>query len=313
MVQVFVGHRSTCFLDEQGGRWCVGEGNGVGETAGTAPNMPVHFSGDDGYTRLALGWQGGFAQQGTQLVQWGDVNAPTSYSSDTTWVDFFDDRDDYCFRHSDGTAMCDEIDMGGGWDQIDPGPNHRCGVKAGTLYCWGFDYKNVLGQGVEPDDTEIDDPTPVGTDTDWVRVSISDGLACAQKTDDTLWCWGDPTATGTGGVDTTGIPTEVSSDTDWTWFDVAWDHACAGKSGGRVFCWGTDSFGLEVLPGQIEVDTPTEMSQTWDDIRLGGHHYCGLDDGKWYCWGWNDAGQLGVGDTITTDAPDRALCVPPPN
>ena len=90
-----------------------------------------------------------------------------------------------------------------------------------------------------------------------------------------------------------------------------WSHGCAGKPDGRVFCWGTDTYGLEVLPGMATVLTPSELAGfRFDQFVMGGHHYCAVQQAQrgWYCWGWNAAGQLGTGDTITRDHPTTPLC-----
>ena len=160
------------------------------------------------------------------------------------------------------------------------------------------------------DGTIYSTPVEVGTDVDWMQVAIGDELACARKLDNSLWCWGDPNDTGTNEVDTMGVPTRISDLTDWTWMDVQWQHACAGEPDGTVWCWGVDEYGLEILPGATQVTVPTKMSQTWDQLLMGGHHYCGLTGGLWYCWGWNASGQLGIGNTTTTELPSAPFCTP---
>ena len=45
-------------------------------------------------------------------------------------------------------------------------------------------------------------------------------------------------------------------------------------------CWGTDDHGLPVLPGTTSVPVPTPMAQTWNQLVMGGHHYCGQTQGR---------------------------------
>lgn len=47
-------------------------------------------------------------------------------------------------------------------------------------------------------------------------------------------------------------------------------------------------------------DSDVEIISTWKTVKAGTQHTCGIKtNGKLYCWGWNDKGQLGNG-TITT-------------
>jgi alpha-tubulin suppressor-like RCC1 family protein len=57
------------------------------------------------------------------------------------------------------------------------------------------------------------------------------------------------------------------------------------------------------------VSTPMPLPGTWDDFVLGGHHYCGHAGGVWSCWGWNAAGQLGIGTATThNEGPTVPIC-----
>lgn len=88
-------------------------------------------------------------------------------------------------------------------------------------------------------------------------------------------------------------------------------HACARLDDGTVKCWG-DSLNGQLGLGDkvVRGDGPGEMGdalpavargtgRTAVDLRVGFSHACArLDDGALKCWGYNDAGALGVGDKI---------------
>jgi hypothetical protein len=304
-----LGHRTTCFIGNSGSRWCVGEEPGLGSDPPS--NFPQRIVGEDGWTLLAPGYGASFGIRNAETYEWGDDSGavPGVYYTDGTYTSIEVQLSDFCLQHADEDLLCDGNTITGTWISAAAGYQAFCGVQSdNSLWCWGMDVYNVLGQGVEANGTVIANPARVGADSDWAAAAIGDALACAQKLDGTLWCWGLAAETGLDGADSMGVPAEVSTDTDWTWFAVRWTHACAGKADGSVWCWGDDDYGLDVVPGTDQVNVPTELPQAWDRFVMGGHHYCALTGTTWYCWGWNAAGQLGIGTQTTHDSPTAPFC-----
>lgn len=90
--------------------------------------------------------------------------------------------------------------------------------------------------------------------------------------------------------------------------DVDAFHACAVLDDGAVKCWGYAPHGALGLGAVVASGTksPSELAS----VDLGGHaavqiaigreHSCALlDDATLRCWGYNNQGQLGLGDTET--------------
>jgi alpha-tubulin suppressor-like RCC1 family protein len=88
-------------------------------------------------------------------------------------------------------------------------------------------------------------------------------------------------------------------------------HTCALLSGGNQMCWGDNDLGqLGLGDTTWRGDNPDEMGYNLAPVYLGagksaagitanGQHTCALlSDGSVKCWGYNDFGQLGLGDTI---------------
>ncbi|HUS65135.1 MAG TPA: hypothetical protein VMZ28_11355, partial [Kofleriaceae bacterium] len=76
-------------------------------------------------------------------------------------------------------------------------------------------------------------------------------------------------------------------------------HTCSIDQAGDVWCWGEDgdlrlgsSGGATEEPRQV-----TGLSGAAELVAAGGAHTCAVVDGLVYCWGANDAGQLGRGAT----------------
>jgi hypothetical protein len=303
---LYAGHRSTCFLGAGGSRWCVGENSGV---PGTTALFPTRIAGEDGWTALYLGWGTNLGDRAGELEMWMGQAMPIDMAPDT-WAQVTIEIGPWCLRAADGSLTCDSGPIAGTWSTISAGNTHYCGIQAGAIYCWGSDIGDSLGQGVEPDQTVVAAPAQVGTDIDWMDVEIGNALSCGVKKDHTVWCWGYVNATGTDFVDTMGVPTQISPRTDWQWMHVRWNHACGQTTDGAIHCWGFDEYGLEVLPGAVVVAVPTDLGMSFDGFVMGGHHYCGLTGGQWYCWGWNAAGQLAIGTATSHQTPTVPLCTP---
>ncbi|HIB77973.1 MAG TPA: hypothetical protein EYO58_10260, partial [Flavobacteriales bacterium] len=89
-------------------------------------------------------------------------------------------------------------------------------------------------------------------------------------------------------------------------------HTCVRLDGNRIKCWGYNNYGQLGLGDTVSRgDGPGEMGVNLQHIELGGNHTaksiaageshtCALlDNNKIKCWGWNDYGQLGQGDTTS--------------
>jgi alpha-tubulin suppressor-like RCC1 family protein len=81
---------------------------------------------------------------------------------------------------------------------------------------------------------------------------------------------------------------------------------CALLTGGAVKCWGSDQYGaLGVDPVPEDISDPSRIGPIdFGTIRrvvqlsVGWHHVCVLfEDARARCWGHNDSGQLGQGNT----------------
>jgi len=86
-------------------------------------------------------------------------------------------------------------------------------------------------------------------------------------------------------------------------------HAtCALNTDGRIMCWGINAHFLFARSGTVVADTgPVAVStnRRFSTFSHGGHaQTCGVDrdDGVVYCWGHNDAYQLGRGFLSAEDA-----------
>ena len=81
------------------------------------------------------------------------------------------------------------------WTHISSGQRHTCGIRNnGELFCWGSNSVGQLGNGTngssnDPQDANQDKPFTVGTNSDWVNISLGTSHTCGFR-DSQLFCWG---------------------------------------------------------------------------------------------------------------------------
>lgn len=87
-------------------------------------------------------------------------------------------------------------------------------------------------------------------------------------------------------------------------------HTCAIDTDGKAWCWGLDSYGQlgDGADGNAVEYSPVEVAggHTFVWISASGYSTCGIDtDGKAWCWGKDDDGEVGDGiaDQTTKSSP----------
>jgi alpha-tubulin suppressor-like RCC1 family protein len=188
---------------------------------------------------------------------------------------------------------------------ITAGGDGSCGLtSAGAAYCWGYNGYGQLG-----DNTTTDRYTPVAVQQGGVTfTSITSGLwhTCGLTSAGAAYCWGWNTVGGLGDNTTTDrrIPVAVQQGgVTFAALTAGWAHTCGLTGAGAAWCWGSNWAGQFGDNTTTNRSTPVAVQQggvTFASITAGHWHTCGLTSaGAAYCWGRNDAGQLG--DNTTTD------------
>lgn len=196
---------------------------------------------------------------------------------------------------------------------IAAGRNHTCAVKSsGEVFCWGPNDKGQLGN---PDPTPRYTPTKVeGINATFIVAG--EEHTCALTKAGGVSCWGNNNegqlgnGAGKSGV-SSSTPVEVANlrAVEQLWSGSR--HVCA-RSEEKLFCWGTNSRGmLGFTTPEPFVATPKELVLSFSTAKLslGTSHTCALSkEGEVFCWGLNQAGQLG--DGLGTDKPTSARPYP---
>lgn len=199
----------------------------------------------------------------------------------------------------------------GGWSSIIAGYAYTVArANNGILWACGDNEHGQLGLGNKGSATNKILLTRIGTDTDWSKISAGWHHTIAIKTNKTLWGWGDNqygqlgTAVYGDGADNT-TPTQIWSIGDWETATAGGYHTIAIKTDGSIWSCGKNSTGqlglgitsaLRAIFFQIGSDTDWSTAAVGGQID-GGHTISIKTTGTLWGWGWNEDGQLGLGDT----------------
>lgn len=187
---------------------------------------------------------------------------------------------------------------------------HRnaCAVKDGAAYCWGPNYNGQIGDGTTHS-AQIYAPTiPTGMDRGVTSVAVGLYFSCVLK-DGSVFCMGSQGSgkLGNGIIsdDDLGIPTPVVGlDKDVDSISLGNNHACAVLSDGSARCWGNDWNG-QLGDNHFNTNSSVPVSPVGLEggvasISAGPDFSCALMlNGSVYCWGQDDAGNLGSGSIGT--------------
>lgn len=225
------------------------------------------------------------------------------------------------------------VDLGPGQraTALSAGERHVCAIlEGGSVKCWGeADYgqlgvsgahggfKNTMGSALPTVD--------LGAGRTARSISAGGSFTCAILDDATLKCWGrnnkgqlglgDKTSRGQNGAGMGSALLAVNLGTGRTVREVRAGnvHVCARLDDDSVKCWGSNSEGeLGLGDAEDRGDAAGEMGDSLPTVNLGagrkavalsaggrlglGQTCAVLDDARVKCWGYNNQGQLGLGD-----------------
>lgn len=300
---VSAGEGHTCGIRRDHSLWCWGYNRygelGLGDR--TLRRTPVRVGTDTNWASISTGdfFTCGLRKDAS-LWCWGRNNfgqlglgfhtkyesTPTHVATGTTWAQ-----------------------VSAGTDPDSPGTAHACGIQTDhTLWCWGGNRRGGLGIGDRPRQLK---PVRVGTGTNWSSVAAGHEDTCGIQTDASLWCWGANYRGQLGLGDTVDRdrPVQVESGNGWAAVTVGWASTCGIQVDQTLWCWGQNDHGQLGVGDQEDRLVPAQLGSDtgWFQVSTTkGEQACAVrTDHTLWCWGSNNYGQLGLGDTVDRDSPTQ--------
>jgi alpha-tubulin suppressor-like RCC1 family protein len=191
---------------------------------------------------------------------------------------------------------------------ISTGFSHSCGIRANDsrVLCWGSN--NVGELGVGNTTTPITVPVLTTDSSAYSSVSVGGSHSCGVRVNDSrVLCWGYNLygRLGIGNTTTTMLSPVLTVDTSaYGSVSTGTEHSCGIRvNDSRVLCWGYNFNGELGIGNTTNMLSPvlTVDSNAYMSIQSGSNHNCGVraNDSRVLCWGNNDLGGLGVGNTTT--------------
>lgn len=214
---------------------------------------------------------------------------------------------------------------------VSVGAQHACAVLNGRAWCWGSGIFGELGAAV----SHLQNPAlariflgDTAALTHVVDVAVGEHHKCAVTTSGSVRCWGEnhwgelgvaaelPAFGVVHATQLTGVERVVVSDS----------ASCALLKGGDLYCWGRQPWRKDLRLCRDEVRwqheilaldtstlapcsaTPSLVATGVVQVGLGEDYGCLLNrEHEVRCWGNNDSGQLGRGDTTAVATPELVM------
>ena len=189
--------------------------------------------------------------------------------------------------------------------QVSVGGDFTCAIlNDDTLKCWGRADYYQLGNGNKYQNKNTPQAVDLGTGKTAKQISLGDRHGCAILNDDTVKCWGG-TSPSYGST-----PSAMNLGTGKTAKQLSsgGGHTCVILNDDTVKCWGQNGNGQLGVGSTSTESTPKAVNlgtgKTAKQIACGATHTCAIyNDDTVKCWGGNDYGELGYGNTIQRNNP----------
>jgi alpha-tubulin suppressor-like RCC1 family protein len=156
----------------------------------------------------------------------------------------------------------------------------------GSLWAWGGSEQSPLPSSLSPQDTMLQIPRRVGSDTNWTQVACCQDYQVALKNDGSLWTWGFNQSGPT--------PTRIGTENDWSQICAGGGHNLTLKKDGSLWTWDSNER-IKLGDGTITnspVPTMVGTNRDWRMIAAGFRDSFALKSNG-TVWEWGTQGAAG--------------------
>ncbi len=227
---------SVCGIQTGGELLCWENGNGGVGTGSVSGFTPVAVSPQGSWTAVSVGdYNGKCGVRNGQLFCWGrNVRGMLGIGAGIDTIDL---------RHDTPQRVGNASD----WTSVSVGEAHACGIRSGSLFCWGAAFAN--GQA-----DDVDAPVRIGDASDWLAVATGVAHSVGVRADGQLFYWGQ----GFFGAFPSDSQTPLRVGPERSWQPPIYaDYAlsCA-TSDGVPHCFGSDA---NTDPNAPPADVPVQI------------------------------------------------------
>ena len=303
--QIATGVTHACGVRTGNVGYCWGDNNngeaGIGVFSPILNQEPVGVIGNLAFTQIVAGnfFSCGI-DAGNVAYCWGDGDSATLGNGDP------------------GDNVPTAVGGVEKYKQLSAFANTVCAVEIGAadqqVQCWGSNEHGQAGTGSTSGLINTPTNVTVGGGS-FSSVSVGAQHTCAVKANGDAWCWG---ANGSGqlgqGTHGADIPNPSTKIAGHSFLAVtAGDlFSCGIDTSNKAWCWGDGTFG-QLGNGffSSESDSPAAVvtASSFNAIAAGWFHVCGIEvavSHRALCWGANDDGELGNGNTTDANKPVAA-------
>ncbi len=278
-----LGSRFGCGLTNSGKAYCWGEGQfgQIGDGALTQRLEATAVAGGYSFATIAAGDR--------SVCALGDAGYAYCWGEDPSSADFAP------------RAAPQRITSALKFKSITVGRRYACAIATDdATYCWGENGRGQLGVG---DLTSRSTPTPITGGVTFAWIGAGFFHTCGLTANGTAYCWGDDSYATLGSeiLASSPQPRLVSTTSRFSLLAPGAVHTCGVTKTGETLCWGMNPAGQlgTYAPTTYRTPTPAVPGHSFVTLRAARANYslgftCGIEaNGSAFCWGANEAGQLG--------------------